>query len=651
VSISGTLTVSFLIVALGGSPIAATASDQLLDVPFVPQSEELCGGAAVAMVMRYWGTTAVHAEDFAAFADKSAGGIRVGTLARAVESRGWRARPFAGSAADVRRHLAGGRPVIALIEDRPGRYHYVVVVGWARPEGQNVNHAGPSDRIVSHDPAVGPYRIMDAERFERAWAVTGRTALLVLPLAEPAPVPPVVSAESSEDPRQLAGVRFTQKRWREAAALAEQAVARDGSDFPSWQLLAAARFLDGDPDGALAAWNRRGEPRVDLSQIEGIDRTRHQVIASLLNLSPRTLLTEANLRRAARRIAAIPSIQMSRVRYSPRENGTANVDVAVLERTVVPKTWPSLAAAGLYAATMREARLDVASPTGNGELWTVGGRWLPGRPRVSVSLATPQLWRSSGLWRIEGVWERQTYGLAPSNGAGASSDALAESDRRRAAVTFSDWATGNRRWEVSGALDHWRDRGKQLSLGAAIEERLLGDRMALRAEGVVWPRAGNAAAFGSSTVSTAWRSQAHPAGSWIGSAAVAAVSAHTPLDLWPGPDSGHVRAALLRAHPLLEDGVIPTSSLGRLLLNATLEFERPMVVRPLAQLHWAVFADAAKISRTHAAGTAPFQVDLGAGLRVRMPGAPGTLRVDVARGLRDGQVAVSLGWQPPWPGR
>jgi Peptidase_C39 like family len=649
-SIGGTLTVSLVIVTLGGSPAAATTRDQLLDVPFVPQSEQLCGGAAVAMVMRYWGATAVHAEDFAALADRSAGGIRVGTLVRAVESRGWRALPFGGSAADVRRHLAGGRPVIALIEDRPGRYHYVVVVGWS-PGGRHFSSAGPSDRIVSHDPADGPYRVMDAERFERAWAVTGRTALLVLPQAEPASVPAVVSAESSDDLRQLAGVRFTQRRWREAAALAAQAVARDGSDLPSWQLLAAARFLDGDSDGALDAWNRRGEPRVDLSQIEGLDRTRHQVVASLLNLPPQALLTEGNLRRAARRIAALPSIQMSRVRYSPRENGTANIDVAVLERTVVPKTWPSLAAASLYAATMREARLDVASPTGNGELWTAAGRWSAGRPRVSVSLATPQLWRSSGLWRIEGMWERQTYRLSPSNVAAASSDALAESDRRRAAVTFSDWATGNRRWEVSGALDHWRDRGKQFSFGAAMEERLLGDRMAVRAEGVVWPRAGKAAAFGSSTLSSAWRFPAHPAGSWTGSAAVSAVSARTPLDLWPGTDTGHVRATLLRAHPLLQDGVIRASSLGRFLLNATVEFERPMVVRPMTQLHWAAFADVAKISGMHAAGSEPFQIDLGAGLRVRMPGAPGTLRVDVARGLRDGRVALSVAWQPPWPGR
>ncbi|MEP6917555.1 MAG: C39 family peptidase, partial [Acidobacteriota bacterium] len=46
----------------------------LLNVPYLPQSEALCGGAAVAMVMRYWGQTGVYAETFAGLVDRTAGG-------------------------------------------------------------------------------------------------------------------------------------------------------------------------------------------------------------------------------------------------------------------------------------------------------------------------------------------------------------------------------------------------------------------------------------------------------------------------------------------------------------------------------------------------------------------------------------------------
>ena len=37
---------------------------RLLDIPYIQQSEALCGGAAAAMVMRYWGATDVRAETF-----------------------------------------------------------------------------------------------------------------------------------------------------------------------------------------------------------------------------------------------------------------------------------------------------------------------------------------------------------------------------------------------------------------------------------------------------------------------------------------------------------------------------------------------------------------------------------------------------------
>jgi hypothetical protein len=41
----------------------------------------------------------------------------------------------------------------------------------------------------------------------------------------------------------------------------------------------------------------------------------------------------------------------------------------------------------------------------------------------------------------------------------------------------------------------------------------------------------------------------------------------------------------------------------------------------------------------------PTQVDIGAGVRLRIPGAAGILRADVAHGIRDGGNAVTFGWQ------
>jgi hypothetical protein len=650
---------------------SSAARARLLDVPFVPQSEALCGGAAAAMMFRYWRSVPAYAEDFASLVGDSAEGISLGDLARAVRERGWRALPFSGTSSEVREHLAQGRPVIALIEDRPRRYHYVVVVAWA------------TNQIVFHDPARGPFRVVAEQEFDRAWAVTNRTALLILPStdlleeASPTATQPAsgdscakaveeavqvarrgdlegaeallsladeACPSSSGAPRELAGIRFLQRRWDDAAALAERAIARDPSDMHAWQLLATARFLGGDLDGALRAWNSRDEPRVDLARVQGLDRTHYQVVSDLLNLPSQTLLTASHLERATRRIAELPALQRSRVTYSPRASGLATVEVAVVERPLVPRSWPNVAAAGLHAATGREVRLEVASPTGHGELWAGRWRWWSGRPGVSLSVATPRLGRWSGLWRLDGTWERETYRLA---------DTLVASDRRRAAVTFGDWRSGDFRWEVSGALENWNGIGKHLSAGAAVERRLLEDDFAVRLNGALWPAMGAAMGFGSAGVSAAWRSGARSGddlAAWTMLTGLYTVSKRAPFDVWPATDTGHLRSALLRAHPLLEQGAIRASALGRVLAHVTLEFQRDLASPPFLRVRWAAFVDAAKQGRMLAGFTRTAHVDIGAGLRAQLPGAPGTLRVDIARGIGDGRMALSAAWQPAWPG-
>src|SRR5687768_13235428 len=129
----------------------------LLDVPFISQSELLCGGAAAAMVLRYWGERAISAESFAHLVDRSAAGIRTDVLMGDLQRRGWDATGVAGRDDLVRRELAEGRPVVALIEDRPGTFHYVVVVAW------------PQRGVVFHDPARNPFRVMPSAEFVRRW--------------------------------------------------------------------------------------------------------------------------------------------------------------------------------------------------------------------------------------------------------------------------------------------------------------------------------------------------------------------------------------------------------------------------------------------------------------------------------------------------
>src|SRR5262245_438201 len=128
--------------------VLSLASSLMLDVPFLPQTDALCGGAAAAMVFRYWGDAHADVQQFASLVDRRAGGIADDVLVGAIERRGWRAVRISGSVDELRTRLLTGQPVIVLVADRRDTFHYLVVTGIT------------ADRIVIHDPSWGPSRSM-----------------------------------------------------------------------------------------------------------------------------------------------------------------------------------------------------------------------------------------------------------------------------------------------------------------------------------------------------------------------------------------------------------------------------------------------------------------------------------------------------------
>ena len=133
-----------------------------LDVPYLAQPILLCGGAALAMVERWWGRRGVYAADFADLVRPALGGIRTSDLEAAARARGWDTRATDGSPALVQQLLRDGVPVVALIEVARDRYHYVVVLGWS------------DGRVVFHDPADAPSITMDENKFLARWTGANR---------------------------------------------------------------------------------------------------------------------------------------------------------------------------------------------------------------------------------------------------------------------------------------------------------------------------------------------------------------------------------------------------------------------------------------------------------------------------------------------
>src|SRR6185295_18171940 len=87
---------------------------------------------------------------------------------------------------------------------------------------------------------------------------------------------------SSEPLREMAALEFRREGWTSAAELAAEAVKRDSQDRFAWELLATSRFLAGRRPEALAAWNRVGEPRLDLVQVSGLRQTPARLVLGYL---------------------------------------------------------------------------------------------------------------------------------------------------------------------------------------------------------------------------------------------------------------------------------------------------------------------------------------------------------------------------------
>ena len=650
----------------------------VLDVPYLAQSVLLCGGAAVAMVERWWGRRGVYAQDFAGLVRPASGGILTTDLASATRARGWDARVFRGTPGLVQRNLREGVPVVALIRVAPERYHYVVVLGWS------------DGTVIFHDPATAPYTSLDEGSFLARWQGAERWALVVRPVAvapvvaavdgdsgavasEPAmPCPPWLDAALDagaagrledasgllgrasracpDEPlvlRETAGVRFKQGRDAEVIRLASAYLAIVPDDDLAWQLLATSRYRAGDRAGALLAWNHVGRPTIDLVRIDGVREIRFRELAQAISAPPGTLLTPARLALARRRVSDVPALRRSAVDYQPVPGGLVEVRASVVERPTVERGWRLAAAGAIRAVAQHEVGLEIASPTGGGELWTASWRWTSARPRALVRVEMPVDAAFPGILTIEGDWERFRFTPGPPGTIGS------EDTRRSAVVGFGGWVTPGLRPSVALRFERWSGGRRYLAPFVGSEVRARDNRfvLAARAEHAValtdqpsYSSGGAQAAWASSLglVRAAW--SARLGFDWVGR--------HAPLGAWPVAGADLSWALPLRAHTLTHDGRIQGGRAGRAVTSGGLASDRPIYRNGPLVVAAGVFLDAARIA--HAADGAPdahVYVDGGGGLRIGLAdGQLGVLRIDLARSLvTDRGTMLTLGVHRSWP--
>jgi predicted double-glycine peptidase len=642
-------------VALAGPARAQPAPPPLalLDVPFISQSEALCGGAAAAMVLRYWGERGVDAESFAHLVDRSAAGIRTTALIGELRTRGWNAAGLSGSSGEISRELALGRPVLTLIEDRPRTFHYVVVV------------AATGSAVIFHDPARAPLRVMRTDEFERRWSAADRWMAIVVPGSRPeavpaldSPRPPstpcdalvaegVARAQANDLPtaertlaaalscpgpapmRELAGVRLLQRRWPDVSELASAAVAIEPRDAHSWRLLGTSRFVQNDPLGALDAWNHVGEPRLDLVAVGGLVRTRQRSVERLIGAEPGALLTPDGLVRTRRRLEGLPSAYSTRVDYAPVPAGLAELRATVNERPLFASDPWSLVAIGLKAGTSREVGVTTGSLTGSGEALEATWRFWPGRPGLGLRIDSPS-W--GGIWTMRGFSWREAFdreGMAPATRSGGD-------------LAFTSWFTSAMRLTLRGGASRWTQHGRYASAGSAVRLLTRGERLQGDASFEVWSGRNTFSRMEGRVVARTSSVREGPV--VLGRAGFGTAARSLPVELWFAGDTGQARDVPLRAHPVLREGKLVTAALGRRIVHGSVEGQYWWNLA-LSRVGAALFADAASVSRRLDAGSRE-NVDIGVGARLAVPGVGGIFRADIARGLRDGATAISFVYEP-----
>lgn len=158
-----------------GGPTRPLSGPFIEGVPFFAQDEYMCGPAALASVIGFYGaSTGMDEVASEVYAEKLKGTLPMDLLIYARE-KGFDAKYFKGGMESLKQSLVRGEPLILFLNLGYESYpvgHYIVAIGMDEKAGYLFAHSG----------------MKKEERFtmkeiERSWSKTGYSTLLVKPKA------------------------------------------------------------------------------------------------------------------------------------------------------------------------------------------------------------------------------------------------------------------------------------------------------------------------------------------------------------------------------------------------------------------------------------------------------------------------------------
>ena len=150
-------------------------------VPFIPQADNYCGPASLAMVLQYWDEPVDQKQIGAELYLPSAKGTLNLDLEFYARRRGFQAEGVQGTLAEIKAEIDQGRPVIVFQDQGIGPLafpHFFVVIGYDDARELIIAHSGVTEnRLI-------PYR-----EFLWTWGKKGNWSLRIWPKDRPGGTP------------------------------------------------------------------------------------------------------------------------------------------------------------------------------------------------------------------------------------------------------------------------------------------------------------------------------------------------------------------------------------------------------------------------------------------------------------------------------
>lgn len=232
-------------VALPGDGRSSTLVE---DVPFHAQEEYQCGPATLAMALN-WSGVEVTPESLvdAVYTPSKKGSLQPAMIAAA--RRHGRVAYILGEQESLARTLEDGYPVVVLLNLGLSFYpvwHYAVVIGYDKVEGQYILHSGKK-----------PYKRYSIRQMDALWGRSEYWGMLVLP---PSRLP--AQAEEQRWLQAVVGLERT-KQWENALAGYEAAVDRWPQSHDAWMGVGNSAYALERRKRAIAAFQKAAAIRPD----------------------------------------------------------------------------------------------------------------------------------------------------------------------------------------------------------------------------------------------------------------------------------------------------------------------------------------------------------------------------------------------------